>query len=258
MNKLDAALGEFHPIHLVEMDRVRLMNRVDTKYAFHSGLLPEILSRASADYRVLTIEGVRMFRYRTLYFDTPGLGFYLDHHNGIRPRYKVRFREYLDTGQVFFEVKRKTNTERTRKSRMPANRIEFNLSQDFLKYASERIPGVLPVLGPTLEVFFRRITLVSGSENERITIDLYPAFILSGRRRELPGLVISEVKKEAAPGSSTFMKLLKQRHIYPVNLSKYCLGMALLMNGIKINRLKENINKINRLENEYAAYTAAG
>ena len=36
-------LNKFSPISLAEMDRVKLMNRIDTKFAFRIGLLEELL-----------------------------------------------------------------------------------------------------------------------------------------------------------------------------------------------------------------------
>ena len=121
-------ISEYTPISLEEMDHVRLMNRTDIKYVFHAGLLPGILTQASQNYRMLTIGDTRLFRYNSLYYDTVGLKFYLEHHNGLRPRYKVRFREYVDTNVFFLEIKRKTNSGRTRKSRMKVEEIEIPLS----------------------------------------------------------------------------------------------------------------------------------
>ncbi|MBK8341295.1 MAG: VTC domain-containing protein [Flavobacteriales bacterium] len=68
-------------------------------------------------YRLLEVDGVRGAEYRSLYFDSPALRHYLDHHNGRTLRSKVRFREYVGSGLCFLEVKRKTGTGRTDKAR---------------------------------------------------------------------------------------------------------------------------------------------
>jgi SPX domain protein involved in polyphosphate accumulation len=67
---------------------------------------------------VLEINGARLHHYQTLYFDTRDFALYSQHHNGQRARYKVRVREYLDSEMAFLEVKRKTNQNRTIKSRL--------------------------------------------------------------------------------------------------------------------------------------------
>ena len=78
-------------------------------------------------YKVLTISGLRQGRYETRYFDTADYEMYTKHHNGKLNRYKVRFRTYVDSEMNFFEVKFKTNTGRTRKSRVKCELHEFNI-----------------------------------------------------------------------------------------------------------------------------------
>jgi len=245
------------PITLKEMDNVSLMNRTDTKYVFHAGLLPGILTQARENYRILTIGKTRLFQYNSLYYDTEDLKFYLEHHNGLRPRYKVRFREYVDTKASFLEIKRKTNSGRTRKSRMKVEEIENSLSSSSLEYIKQSVPADTTALKPALWTLFKRLTLVAFSEDERITIDMDLSFSQGDKEKKLPNLVICEVKRDVSTGSSQFMRLLKQHHIYPGNMSKYCLGTVLMKQDIKQNRFKENLLLINRLENEYTSYTAA-
>ncbi|MFM2228511.1 MAG: hypothetical protein RL664_1854 [Bacteroidota bacterium] len=49
-------LLDFEPISLLEMDRVKLMNRIDTKFAFSKKQLVQILPDLAADYKILEIE----------------------------------------------------------------------------------------------------------------------------------------------------------------------------------------------------------
>ncbi|HEC42771.1 MAG TPA: polyphosphate polymerase domain-containing protein [Bacteroides sp.] len=245
------SVQEFSPITLEEMDNVQLMNRTDTKYIFPSVMLPVLLTRASGLYRVLTIKEKRIFRYNSLYFDTPGLKTYFEHHNGIRPRYKVRFREYEDTGTIFLEVKRKVSNDRTRKSRTKVDKIEHKLSVESGNYIEKQSPLNPEELSPALWTLFRRITLVSVSSLERITIDYEISFRHNEEEKALPFLCIAEVKRDKSNGSTEFMKILKAAHIYPGSSSKYCLGTILLKSPIKYNRFKENILKINKIEYVY-------
>ena len=257
MNEIPEIMAGFNSVSLEEMDHVRLMNRMDIKYVFHAGLLPGILSRAQNHYRMLDIGGIRLFAYNSLYFDTEGLKFYLEHHNGIRPRFKVRFREYLDTGEVYLEVKRKTSKERTGKTRQQVAGIETVLSSASQQYISERIPPRCPPLLAALGTYFKRMTLVSLKGNERITIDTGLSFSCEEISKNLDRIIICEVKREASAGFSIFMRILKDNYIRSGNMSKYCLGTVLLKQGIKTNRFKENLIHINRLKNEYASYIAA-
>ena len=134
MSELRPVIERFAPITLAEMDAVRLQDRVDTKYVIPAAGIPALLEHLSSWYRVLEVEGVRGINYRTLYLDTPDLRSYLDHHNGRVLRSKVRFREYVDSGICFLEVKRKTGRGRTDKVRMPVDRIITPMTPDQLAF----------------------------------------------------------------------------------------------------------------------------
>ncbi|MFC2115808.1 polyphosphate polymerase domain-containing protein [Bacteroidota bacterium] len=251
------AISKFPTVTLEEMDKVRLMNRIDTKYIFPANHVITLLENASDNYRVLSINDQQIFRYKSLYFDTPVHKTYFDHHNGIRPRYKVRFREYEDTGSIFLEVKRKLTTERTRKSRIKAEGIEHELSEKSKAFIAEGSPLDPGDLSPSLWTIFRRITLVGKGKPERITIDIDLSFRHQEEEKTLPFLGICEVKRDQSGGMTEFMRILKSQKIYPGSSSKYCLGSILLNDPIKYNRFKPYILKIKKIENVYRPYTAA-
>ncbi len=121
--ELAAVLKTFTPITLAEMEGVELMDRTDTKYIFNISQLPGVLENLSQYYKLLNVNGVNENKYKTLYFDTPDFQLYMDHHNGRTNRYKVRYRQYVDSGLVFFEIKNKNNKERTIKSRIKRTNI---------------------------------------------------------------------------------------------------------------------------------------
>ena len=105
--KLLPSIQLFTPVSLAGLDKVKLMNRVDSKYIFHRRHLDAVLAEISNDYTILEISEKRIFDYASLYFDTPNYALYLQHHNGKNNRVKLRYRQYMDTGDVFFEVKKK-------------------------------------------------------------------------------------------------------------------------------------------------------
>ena len=113
-----ASVAAFEPVSLAGLDKVKLMNRVDSKYVFHRKHLDEILTEVAPHYAVLEIAEKRLFDYASLYFDTPDYELYRHHHMGKPNRVKLRYREYIDTGDVFFEVKKKIKGMRTDKYRV--------------------------------------------------------------------------------------------------------------------------------------------
>ena len=93
--------SEFTKITLNEMDEVKLMNRVDTKFAFNFSQLKTILESLIDSYKILEIENTRMPFYESLYFDEENFKFYNDHYIGKEDRFKVRFRKYVESNLSF-------------------------------------------------------------------------------------------------------------------------------------------------------------
>lgn len=233
------------------MDRVKLQNRTDTKYVFNSGQLVTLLESIKEYYSILEIENKRTNSYKTLYYDTPDLRSYIDHHNGKYNRTKFRFRKYIDSNLTFLEVKFKNNKERTIKSRIPVDDIETNLSEKSKSFIKDNADVNSEKLIPALWNSFTRITLVHKNDNERLTIDFNLEFELfdKSNKKQVYHLVIAEVKQEKATSNSDFIRAIKKLHIRKSGMSKYCVGTALLNKNIKSNTFKERILKIKKLKN---------
>lgn len=241
--RIDRALAAFEPIGLTDLDSVRLMNRVDTKYALSEDVLAEALESLSPHYRVLEIEGVRRSDYSTLYFDTPGRDCYRQHHNGKANRRKYRMRTYVSSGLTFFEVKTKTSHGRTVKKRVPIPAIQESLGAESIDLARS-VAGAPVTLAPNLWTEFRRITLAGVDFAERVTIDTDLAFRSGGREDSLDGVAIVEVKQERATRDSPIRRRLRELRVRPMRVSKYCLGSALLDPTLKQNNFKAKLRTL--------------
>jgi len=117
MESIQEVIQKFEPITLQEMDGVKLMNRIDTKFAFSVNQLIALLPCLASDYRILEIKETRTPSYESLYFDDSVFSFFKDHHNGKTNRFKVRIRKYVESDLFFLEVKHK-NKGRTDKKRI--------------------------------------------------------------------------------------------------------------------------------------------
>lgn len=253
-NELDDILKLYNPISLDEMDKVKLMNRIDTKFLVSQDILPVILERAVEHYRIVEIDGLRASPYSSIYFDTEDAQMYTMHHNGKLNRYKIRMRSYVSSGDAYLEVKRKSNRGRTSKKRVRIGKEKFESilleknEQDFLQ---ERSPYNFNVLTPSLQNFFHRITLVDNKETERVTLDVGLKFRKVGvdSYTEVNRLVIVEMKQDGASKDSYFRSCLNEFSILPQGMSKYCLGMILTHPDLKNNRFKRKIRVINKITN---------
>ncbi len=247
MNNISQIAINFSPISLDEMDDVKLMSRTDTKFAFKASKLPVLMERMIPFYKVLDIKGKLIHDYKSLYFDTDGRKFYLDHHNGRVNRNKVRFREYVGSSLTFLEVKRKNNKGRTIKKRMKVNAISDQLTSQQQQYVNKIIGKGIAVEAKQW-INFSRITFVHKEQKERLTVDIDLTFMNSKNSGDLKHIVIAEVKQERMSRSSDFMRIAKELHILPIRISKYCMSTLALNPDLKQNRFKEKKIFINKLK----------
>jgi hypothetical protein len=234
------------PVSLADMDSHALMNRVDTKYVLSAKCLPELLESVGHAYRVLSVETIRLSPYSTLYFDTHDHECYRQHHNGKLNRRKFRIRQYQSSGACFLEVKAKNNKGRTKKRRIPLDRIEESLSSSSRDFIVS-VTGTLPELTPQLWSSFSRITLVNRHQPERATLDLDLTFSAGNVQRSMPCIIIAEIKQERDDRRSPLREHLRQQRFRPMRVSKYCLGTALLKPHLKSNLFKSKLRAIHKL-----------
>jgi hypothetical protein len=248
--EIQSLLSDLPAISLEEMSDVKLMNRKDTKYLVSAADLPEIIAMAKANYRVQEINNCRIAAYGTLYLDTTELCFYHAHMNGKLNHLKWRVRSYFDSQISFLEIKKKSNTGRTRK-----NRILFDPTLQQERWMADFVMAESNIdiekLHPVLQNNFNRVTLVNMNKSERLTIDFNISFknYLSGESIDLTNLSIIEIKYDQCC-DSLMQKQIAEMQIKKSGVSKYCLGIALTDNQIKKNAYKRKIRFIQKITNQ--------
>jgi len=249
MSTIDELITPFEPITLQKMEEVNLLNRMDSKFVFEAAKLPGILAQLYSSYYVLEINQVRLQRYETLYFDTPQYQMYLNHHNKRLNRFKVRSRNYVDSGVTYFEIKIKNNKDRTIKKRNKQPGVQEVITgkqEQLLTSCTNMTSGML---SPVLWVNFSRITFVNHEMTERVTIDIGLTFRSRVAEHTYPGVVIAEVKQDRY-GSSVVAGILHKAHIPGANISKYCLGIITLNKHIKQNNFKQKLRHFKKLDHD--------
>ena len=246
MNHLNSILAEFGSVSLEETAEVNLMNRIDRKYWFHVSQLNELLKKSLPFYSILEINGERLMKYETTYFDTVDDKMYLTHHNQKLNRYKVRRRNYVTSATGFFEVKLKTNRRRTVKERIetPVNGVDISPKE--IEFLSATAPFQDANLQPVLHNRFYRLTLIHKEKKDRCTIDIKPVFRNDFGEVCLEDLVVFELKKGQSIQSSPMVALLREMKIRQRGLSKYCTGRAILEPELKRNSFKPRLRFLYR------------
>lgn len=243
-----STLNSFLPISLEEIGKIDFMSRMNIKYVIPKTLLPSLLEMLGDDFYVQEISGKRSFLYQSLYYDTVDYAMYNTHQNGKLDRFKIRTREYLDTQSCFLEIKHKSNKGLTQKIRIENETLHLIEQKENKEFINSYSPYLFTTLEAKLKTSYHRIILLNKEKTERITIDydLYFRNADTGNKVELPQLSIVEIKKKPYITSFTAIKM-RESHINPYRISKYCLGASLTDSGIKQNRIKQKIRYITKI-----------
>jgi hypothetical protein len=251
--QLTTALSFFSPITLQEMNDIRLMNRLDTKFVTTKSVILDFLESAKTKYRIQVVNDETLTDYRTVYLDTFDREMYMAHHNARKVREKIRVRTYISSQLTFLEVKNKDNHGRTDKKRIRVDDISTIRQDGGDGFLHQHSWYNLSQLVPQLENSFERMTLVDNEKTERLTIDTNITFknLRNQQTKSLGDLVIVELKRDGRKVSYA-AQLLHQLYIRRANISKYCIGLSMTDAELKQNRFKHlimQINKINDINN---------
>lgn len=241
-------VSRFDGISLKNMNKYALMNRVDTKFVLTQPQLITALTRLSGSYWILDINSVRMNHYQTVYFDTANFDLYHEHINRGQQCYKVRTRSYVESELSFLEVKYKNQKKRTIKNRVKTELFNSEIDGEDAAFLMDYTPYPVQNLAAKLWNTFTRLTLVSKTGVERITIDLELSFHNEQKQVNLPDIVIAEVKQEGFSLQSDFMKEMRKQGIRSTGFSKYCVGTSLLYDQVKKNRVKPKMLMMHKLQ----------
>ncbi len=235
---------KYAKLHLSEIESASLMARKDIKYVTDIPVATQMLTEMASEYYVMEIASKTIFKYNSKYFDTDDLKLFKMHRNGKLNRYKVRFRNYVDTNSTFFEIKYKNNHGRTLKSRIESeNNIEPKIINNEKTYLELHTPLIAKDLKSIIDIEYDRITLINKAKTERVTIDLNLTFRISDQIKEFPEMVLIEIKQQNKCASIA-KEYLKSIKIRPGGISKYCVGIMLFFKDVNHNRFKHKFTKL--------------
>ncbi len=226
-------------VSLAELDAVAaLQTRTDRKYVVSRNMAARLVRGLGGSARVLEIDGMRTFRYESVYFDTPDLRMYLEAARGRPRRVKVRTRTYLDSGLCMLEVKTRDRRGLTVKHRLPHPVAESSwLNGEALAFVGGfgELADLGAVLRPTLTTMFDRTTLLLGAGEARITVDTDLRMVApDGAVAAMPFSTVIETKSPGAPTLAD--RVLWAAHHRPDRVSKYGTGLAALRSDLPSNR----------------------
>ncbi len=235
---ITAKLDRFESIDLASLDRcARLRTRKDRKYVVSADTLAALLDELPSEVRILEIDGLRWFGYRSVYFDTDRLDSYRLAATHRPHRFKVRTRTYLDTDITMAEVKTKNRRGRTVKRRQSIDAGSGWVDDTIRTFAAEfsETEPYADSLEPVLTSDYQRATLAFPAAGVRVTIDAaYRCTDASGVTAGLDTEYIVETKTDGTP--SIVDRLLWRAGHRPEKISKYATGLAALNPELPANR----------------------
>lgn len=235
-----------HRFNSVSLDYLNTYNlysdREDKKYVIPYFYLDEILEYCKDQYQILEIQNQRIFDYKTIYYDTADYFTFHEHQRGKASRFKIRQRQYLQTGETYMEIKFSNNKGKTQKFRI--DQTGLNESAEFIL---EKTSINSNNLHKTLETNYKRITLIHNYKKEKITFDISLHISNENKSINFSKIIFAEVKTDNRHDID-FCSIMKHFKIQSGSLSKYCLGITCLNPEIKRNNFKLTLNKILKKE----------
>jgi len=153
-------VSDFGTINLTELNATAsFLKRINKKYLITETQLATVLKDLKWEFNVLEIAGKRIFSYDNVYMDTSDYLFYNQHENKENARTKIRTRLYADSDLTFFEIKQKEDGVQKK------FRYQFPLEEH------GTMTKEAPTISPSIKTTYNRLTLVSKTGEERLTID---------------------------------------------------------------------------------------
>ncbi|MEU9125290.1 polyphosphate polymerase domain-containing protein [Streptomyces sp. NPDC048506] len=221
-----------------------LQHRVDRKYLVPAETARRLVAALAGSHHVLDLGGRRTTGYLSTYFDTPGLDAWRAHVQGRRRRWKVRTRLYAEDGLCQVEVKTKDGRGATVKHVLKATAEDYGrLDSEAAGFVDAVLAAAGPVgvtaadLVPAAEVTYVRAALADLDAGTRVTLDGRLACHRGGRSALLDAsYVLVETKGAARPAPAD--RVLVGLGARPVSLSKYIVGLSLLVPGLPDNSVR--------------------
>jgi len=249
-------LSGFSAMSLTELNATAsYLKRIDRKFLMTEKKFLEILGDLSQDFKALEIDNKRVFLYDNVYMDTNDYLFYHQHQNKLESRTKVRTRHYTDAWDLaFFEYKQKENGI-TKKFRYQFPASEHGTMTKgkkrffdwvFQSMYSEKTPEI----SPAMRTKYNRLTLVSNTGEERLTID-FNISVQDLRNKKaknisLENLVIIESKSLSDTCKS--LKIIKSHGIKQAgSCSKYSLWVVYSWLVEKWSKFEKTMKKIKKI-----------
>lgn len=242
--KLIERLRQFSALSFADYHLKSFEGSSESKFILGAKELNKVLDEIKDQYHIIEIEGKRIFKYTSEYFDTEDYRLYMAHHNGNADRYLIKSNEIEGLKKRSLEIKYQSN--KGKKFKHKHKNIE-NVDNDVSEFIQQNTPFEPSLLKKMLQNQFYRIILVHKSFGEKVTIDLDLQLSDLNHKIKLPYLAIVELRQLKYSFASDFILSLRKHNIQKISLNRYCIGVALLNKDVKKNNFKPKLLAIHKI-----------
>ena len=249
-------ISNFDTINLEQLNATAsFLDRIEAKFVLNLSQLPAVIEDFKQHFYILEIAWTKLFSYDSVYMDTKDYKFYNQHQDKQKTRTKIRTRLYEDSNLAFFEFKQRSG-KTTRKFRYEygaQNHWKLNKeAKSFFNWVYQSMYGstLKEPISPAIWTQYKRLTFVSKTTAERVTIDLNVVLRdlrqKKKKKHELENLVIIESKSMSTDCLSH--RILAKHLIPQAACSKYCLWVYYMGHAENFSTFEKTINTAEKIK----------
>ena len=210
-----------------------------------------MLYKFSDEFALVKSNEDYMQQFSMLYFDTPQLKMYFEHHNRSASRYQVYRKYKYNNEKSQLIVKSSDNKNNRNKKKFRTSDFEARIPLKYFDYIDKNTNHPAFQLKPVLNCDFNRYVFTNKSNDLLITIDADLSFWNDYKTNYLPDLAVATIKTKNYSPQREIANALKLAPGFPSGLNKFSIGMALTNPDLKQNMLKQKIYNLKRISNDY-------
>ena len=188
-------------------------------------------------------------QFSMLYFDTPELKMYFEHHNRAANRFQVYRKYKYNTGKTHLVVKHSDNKHTNHNKKKKTKYFNDRIPLKYFDYITKNANHTAFLLKPVLNCDFNRYLFTNISMDSLISVDSELIFWNNQSTVYLTDLAVITIKTKRSSPNREISNALKIAPVFPSGLNKFSIGMALTNPNLKQNMLKQKIYDLKKISN---------
>lgn len=241
---------EIRRVNAIEVTKKEFKNIEGQKLIMSIANLSKLLFNFKNDCLLVSSNEDYMQQISMLYFDTPELKMYFEHHNRVAHKFRVYRKYKYNTGKSQLIIKHTDNKHISHQTKRKTKYFNERIPLKYFDYINKKISHPAFQLKPVLNCEFNRYTFANLSKSWLISVDTELVFWNDKRTSYLSDLAVLTIKTKDSGPNKEITNALKIAPVLPYGLNKFSIGVALTNPNLKQNMLKQKIHHLKRISND--------